>query len=457
MGRPEQPQRQLTTAPNSSSKQPFSEILKLCMRPVRFCEPPAGCRNKKERLCQLCLGSRLDYSSECQVKTSAVQQWGKQYPDLGDIRFVASPQGRGYRCVSKRRWLPDRHQLVMVESVDYGKIRGIAVQQCQVEPPFHAKIYRQLQQELSQGKVGSRLNYAILKSTPQATILLLNMTDPGSHRAEINRISKRLTRSHPQLQGIWLLKGESGDDYYLNVHPGHSQKLHGLDALKSEQNLLFSPLCFTQINPFAVKSMLKITQDWLGDSALPLLDLYCGYGLFSLASGRTGPSYGFEISREAIHWARRNGKRLHQNQARFDTWDLSQPLPDSRMPQGDWVAVLDPPRSGASAKLIEQLASHEPQRVVHWICDIEQTAPQVDAWIKTGYFVREAVALDMFPGSDNIELGLLLEPGSSADTAKTSGLSSKVGESPPCKSPKKPARSPVSSTERGARPNPPEP
>ena len=81
-----------------------------------------------------------------------------------------------------------------------------------------------------------------------------------------------------------------------------------------------------------------------------------------------------------------------------------------RLPGGDFVAVLDPPRGGAGAATIAQVAELEPSRVVHLVCAVDKTFEQAQLWRDAGYRVERTLALDMFPGTPNLEMVLLLSP-----------------------------------------------
>jgi tRNA/tmRNA/rRNA uracil-C5-methylase (TrmA/RlmC/RlmD family) len=444
MGRPQQQQ------PRERQLKPFSSFL----REVLDQAPPSRCRTTKST-CSLCWAGRLDYAAEQKAKHQAVLQWAEQMPSLPLPTWLPVESGRRYRRISKRRWVSEMRQLVIVERVDRGRVVGQRPLDCLIEPESHAAIYASLQQEMTRSSLGKVLNYAIIKSGEQGEVLLFNLARLSGERGELNRISKKLTHRHPNLYAVWLLQGVPGDDHYAQARPGQWQKLHGPDFLEDSQGLHYSPLSFTQVNAEAVPHLLKVTSEWLGDPKLPLFDLYCGYGLFSLATGRQGPCWGLELSGESVLWARRNARR-RRSPARFEAWNLgAREIPERRFPEGKWVAVLDPPRGGAEPELIKNVGSAKPGRVMHWICDLNQAEVQMRAWFEVGYRVAKSVAVDMFPGTDAIELGLCLEPGGRLRSAKTAQLNSQAGTLSPCKPPKKPANSRATSTASGARPKPP--
>ena len=61
------------------------------------------------------------------------------------------------------------------------------------------------------------------------------------------------------------------------------------------------------------------------------------------------------------------------------------------------VIVVDPPRKGVSADVIEAIAAMQPQRVVYVSCDPATLARDVKLLTEKGYTLRSAEAVDLFP------------------------------------------------------------
>ncbi|CAN0483631.1 unnamed protein product, partial [Phaeothamnion confervicola] len=203
------------------------------------------------------------------------------------------------------------------------------------------------------------LNYAILKGDLEKFHLILNMTNIRNQRAEVNKLSKKITHLHPNLLSVWVVEGKADDNYYLNPPPGGWERLYGAKSIKSPNGLHYSPLSFTQINTAMVPTLVDVVGQWLNDPALPLLDMYCGYGLFSLSLRRTGPIVGLELSRESVDSARENAAhrkiRSHFSYCDLDNAELTPFV--RRLPEGPLAAVVDPPRGGASAHFVEEMAA----------------------------------------------------------------------------------------------------
>ena len=75
------------------------------------------------------------------------------------------------------------------------------------------------------------------------------------------------------------------------------------------------------------------------------------------------------------------------------------------------VVVLDPPRKGCGASLIDTVASMEPDRVVYVSCDPATLARDLVLFREQGYEPRELTPVDMFPRTAHVETVVLLSKG----------------------------------------------
>ncbi|WP_114856567.1 class I SAM-dependent RNA methyltransferase [Brachybacterium sp. YJGR34] len=139
-------------------------------------------------------------------------------------------------------------------------------------------------------------------------------------------------------------------------------------------------------------------------------DLYGGVGLFAaVAAEQVGPD-GTVITVE--------GNRRASQLAGENLEDLPQ-VSTATADVTDWVkarrggvdaVVLDPPRSGAGAELMELLAAAVRQRIVYVSCEPSTLARDLAAIEKKGWRVVDLRAFDLFPHTHHIESVALLEP-----------------------------------------------
>jgi tRNA/tmRNA/rRNA uracil-C5-methylase (TrmA/RlmC/RlmD family) len=72
--------------------------------------------------------------------------------------------------------------------------------------------------------------------------------------------------------------------------------------------------------------------------------------------------------------------------------------------------ILDPPRGGTAAGVLEQIAARRPEAVLHIFCQADIIAGELARWNAAGYRVHRCAPFDMFPGTPGIETMILLRP-----------------------------------------------
>ena len=141
-----------------------------------------------------------------------------------------------------------------------------------------------------------------------------------------------------------------------------------------------------------------------------VLDLYCGTGTITLCLARHAKkTVGVEIIPQAIEDAKFNAAQNGMDNAAFYCMDAgtAAKLLAERGEKPD-VIVVDPPRKGVSADVIEAIAAMQPQRVVYVSCDPATLARDVKLLTEKGYTLRSAEAVDLFPKCAHIETVVLL-------------------------------------------------
>ena len=96
-------------------------------------------------------------------------------------------------------------------------------------------------------------------------------------------------------------------------------------------------------------------------------DLYCGIGTISLfLAQKASKVYGVEIVPQAIDDARRNARLNHMDNVEFFVGKAEEVLPAEYEKNGIYadVIVVDPPRKGCDAALLDCMVKMEPKRIV---------------------------------------------------------------------------------------------
>ena len=142
-----------------------------------------------------------------------------------------------------------------------------------------------------------------------------------------------------------------------------------------------------------------------------VLDLYCGAGTITQVMARhAGRVIGAEIVPEAIEDAKANAERNGVENVEFFCGDAAAVAADfaAKGLRPDVICV-DPPRKGLAPEVVRAAAQMAPRRIVYVSCDPATLARDVKLFAAEGYGAVRAAAVDMFPGTANVESVVALE------------------------------------------------
>lgn len=391
---------------------------------------PGECRSPDDGArCGLCHAMTLSYETEGRIKAEAASTfWSAVAGTVPLAPLVTSPRGRGYRTVSKRKAFrrTGKTRLGLIGPADGPQPGGIVVGRCAIEPEEHAVIYRAIEESLhdrSALPLSDALQYAIIKGNYHEHSVLFNVRaiTPAVLRAA-NRISRTLTaRFAHSLSAVFLFEGEAEGRYYLAPREAGAvpriRKVFGdgrLFVRIEGRPFLYPPLVFSQVNESLLEPLISGARSLLSPAGTDtLVDLYCGYGLFGLSlAPLVRRVIGAEASHLAVAAARDNARRQKIGSARFIRALLNQDSVRTVMAGAtdSCLMILDPPRNGTAPGVIEAVAARLPRRVVHVFCNMDLLAGELLRWKKAGYRPENAIPFDMFPGTAELEMMVMLAP-----------------------------------------------
>jgi tRNA/tmRNA/rRNA uracil-C5-methylase (TrmA/RlmC/RlmD family) len=164
---------------------------------------------------------------------------------------------------------------------------------------------------------------------------------------------------------------------------------------------------FFQANRFLVQDLTRAVVEWVPPGG-PVLDLYCGVGLFSIPLAARGDEVrGAEVSEGSLFDASANGRDLPG--ARFFRADVEEAL--ARWPrEAPELVVLDPPRTGAGRAVVEAIVARRPAVVVYVSCDPPTLGRDLAEFARRGLRPDRMRAFDMFPNTFHLETLVRLVP-----------------------------------------------
>ena len=186
-----------------------------------------------------------------------------------------------------------------------------------------------------------------------------------------------------------------------------------------------SPLSFYQVNPVQTENLYSLALEYADLKGNETVwDLYCGIGTISLFLAQKAEKvYGVEIIPQAIDDARENAKINGIENVEFFVGKAEEVLPSwyqehaasgtasgSSGARAD-VVVVDPPRKGCDAALLDTIVEMAPERIVYVSCDPATLARDLKVLCEKGYELVRGRAVDMFPETVHVETIVLLSKG----------------------------------------------
>ncbi|WP_170006371.1 23S rRNA (uracil(1939)-C(5))-methyltransferase RlmD [Bacillus fonticola] len=169
---------------------------------------------------------------------------------------------------------------------------------------------------------------------------------------------------------------------------------------------------FYQVNPEQTEVLYGKALEYAGLTGdETVIDAYCGIGTISLFLAQKAKHvYGVEIVPQAIEDAMRNAELNGIRNVKFEAGAAEDVIP-RWVEEGVEVDVLvvDPPRKGCDASLLETILEMKPKKVVYVSCNPATLARDLRVLADGGYGVGDVQPVDMFPQTGHVECVALIE------------------------------------------------
>lgn len=225
--------------------------------------------------------------------------------------------------------------------------------------------------------------------------------------AEINEVAPLDDTSFEPGSTIDLLSPSTGG---ARLFYG-AQRPSTITEVVGDREFRLSDTGFWQVHRAAAATLTRAVQEAIDpelfDPRAANLDLYGGVGLLAAAvADRFGPATRIttvESDERATEYAGANLAEWTGAQAvtgRVERW-LASYAGGTRA--GAATVVLDPPRSGAGAAVVDALATSGPAQVVYVACDPVAFARDARLLMDAGYSLERVRAFDLFPSTHHFE------------------------------------------------------
>ena len=168
---------------------------------------------------------------------------------------------------------------------------------------------------------------------------------------------------------------------------------------------------FWQVNPdgaFKIYSQSKEYANLTGKEIV--MDIYCGTGSIGLfMANDVKRVIGIESNLSAVKDAQDNACLNNITNAEFHAGKAEDVMPKLvQAGQRADVIILDPPRKGCEASLLEAVAKAQPERIVYVSCNPATLARDLKLLAEKGYIAKEIQPVDMFPHTSHVETVVLM-------------------------------------------------
>lgn len=162
---------------------------------------------------------------------------------------------------------------------------------------------------------------------------------------------------------------------------------------------------FFQVNPYVASILFNEVSKRINEEDT-VLDLYCGVGTLSLNATRAKEVIGVEIVENAILNAIFNARINKIDNVKFILNDSTKVL--SKLNKKFSKIIVDPPRSGLTKTIIENILSINPEEIIYVSCDPATLVRDILLFIDK-YSVSEAIIFDMFSYTYHVETMIILK------------------------------------------------
>lgn len=372
--------------------------------------------------CRSCAYKCLSYEFEKELKEEAVRQIFKKcgLDGVTVMPLVASPIEEGYRNKAQYPISRDKNGEYVIGFFAPKSHRVTEAADCPLAPRIFSEIIGVLRfffakydlsvynEESGEGL----LRHIYLRRGEVSGEVLLTLVINGTALPHSDELVRIITERFTDVVGILLNVNEEntniilGDEYITLFGRNYIFDTLGGVTLK-----ITAP-SFYQVNRKAAellyakaKELAAPTKDDL------LLDLYCGAGSIGLSmADECGEVIGIEIVESAVECATYNAEINHIHNASFyagDASDTKKILEPAEKIRGEKIkpsiVVLDPPRGGTTAELIEHIASLNPKKVVYISCNPATLARDMTVFRQYSYEGSEVTPFDLFPMTGHVE------------------------------------------------------
>jgi 23S rRNA (uracil1939-C5)-methyltransferase len=171
-------------------------------------------------------------------------------------------------------------------------------------------------------------------------------------------------------------------------------------------SFIISPKSFFQTNTKQAEKLYSVVKGFAGLKGNEIIyDLYCGTGSIGIFLSQPSKKIiGVDVIEDAIKDAKENAALNKLEHASFFCGDVIEICNDTffKLHGHPDIIIVDPPRAGLHAKLIQKIIEILPEKLIYVSCNVATQARDLQI-LSEKYSVEKLQAVDMFPHTHHIE------------------------------------------------------
>ncbi len=371
--------------------------------------------------CKSCAFKNVSYATEAKIKEEKVRHIfrGEGLENITTLPIIASPCEKRYRNKAQYpiAFVNGKYEVGFFAPKSH---RVTPISDCPLTPLVFSEIAEELKVYFLENNLSvydeesgkGLLRHVYLRCGAVTDEILLTLVINGESVPNANDLVDRITKKFKNVVGILINVNKS----YTNVVLGENFiTLYGRDYIYDYLcgvKLKITAPSFYQVNHDCAELLYSKAKELANlKKSDTVLDLYCGAGSIGLSmASDCGELIGIEIIESAVKCAEENAINNGFDNAKFYTGDAkdTEKLLDTakkalgRQIKPD-VIILDPPRGGCDATLLDFATRLNPRTIVYISCNPKTLARDVKILLSKGYTTDSVTPVDMFPCTGHVE------------------------------------------------------
>ena len=375
-------------------------------------------------ICGGCLYQSIPYETQLKIKEQQVQDLlSSVVPSFEFEGIQGSPMEEGYR---------NKMEFSFGDEIKDGPLalgmhkRGsfydiVTVKECRIADSDFRMILTATLQYFQQEQIPfyhkmrqeGVLRHLLIRKAAKTKEIMVALVTTTQQRLDLTNWKEKLLKLPLQgtITGILHIWNDRLADV---VQSDHTETLYGRDYIEEELlglRFQITPFSFFQTNSLGAEVLYQTVRDYIGETNERIVfDLYSGTGTIAQILAPVAKKVvGVEIVEEAVKAAQTNAEKNGLDNCYFLAGDVLKVI-DEIEEKPDLI-VLDPPRDGIHPKALKKIIQYGVERIVYVSCKPTSLVRDLQVLQESGYQVIKAKAVDMFPGTANVETVVLLSKG----------------------------------------------